>query len=79
MPRHIATLAAYPIKEELGGGYRGVMLVHGSKRVASDRCDTLEQARYWAKAQAHAAYDEIGYTIAPMRCRGEYKANVWVA
>ncbi len=77
--KHIATITAYPIKAELGGGFRGVLFVRATKeRRASDRFDTLEQARYWAKVQAHAAYDEIGYSLAPIRRRGEYLANVWV-
>lgn len=80
MTKHIATLAAYPIKTELGGGFRGVILNHATKvRSQSDRLDTLEAARYWAQMQAHNAYDDVGYSIAPLRRRGEYQANVWVA
>lgn len=77
---HIATIAAYPIKDELGGGFRGVFFVRETKeRRASDRFDTIEQATYWAKVQAHEAYDAEGYSLAPLRKRGEYQANVWVA
>lgn len=80
MTQHIATIAAYPIKAELGGGFRGVMLVHANKeRVASDRCETFEQARYWAQKQADDRFSEIGYSLAALRRRGEYQANVWVA
>lgn len=76
---HIATLTAYPIKAELGGGYRGVFYVRATKdRRASDRFETLEEARHWCKVQAHEAYDERGYNLAPMRVKGEYLANVWV-
>lgn len=77
MAKHIATVAAYPLKT---GGYRGVMLNHETKeRIASDVFDTLEAARLWAKSQAHSAYDAVGYALAPIRRRGEYRANVWVA
>jgi hypothetical protein len=80
MPRHIATLLAYPIKSELGGGFRGVYFIRSTKeRKTSDRFETLEEARHWAKVQAHEAYDEIGYALAPVTRRGEYLANVWVA
>lgn len=80
MTKHIATITAYPIKDELGGGFRGVIINHETKeRRASDRCETLESARYWAQVQAHSAYDAAGYSLAPLRRRGEYQANVWVA
>jgi hypothetical protein len=76
---HIATIAAYPIKETLGGGFRGVLLVCETKaRVASDRFETLTEARYWAQMEAHKAYDARGYSLAPLRRKGEYQANVWV-
>jgi len=77
---HIATIAAYPVKDEMGGGYRGVFFHRVTKeRRASDRFDTIEEASYWAKMQAHEAYDAAGYSLAPLRKRGEYQANVWVA
>lgn len=77
MTKHIATIAAYPTKT---GGFRGVMLNRETKeRVASDEFETLEAARFWAQSQAHAAYDADGYALAPLRRRGEYQANVWVA
>lgn len=77
---HIATLAAYPIKDELGGGFRGVFYIRATKdRRASDRFDTIEQARCWAQTQAHEAYDAVGYSVAPVRKSGEYQANVWAA
>ena len=80
MANHIATITAYPIKEENGGGFRGVFFLRSTKeRRASDRFDTLEAAKYWAQMQAHEAYDEIGYALAPIRRKGEYLANVWVA
>lgn len=76
---HVATIAAYPIKAELGGGFRGVFFNRETKeRKQSDRCDTLEQATYWAKAAAHEAYKADGYSLAPLRRKGEYQANVWV-
>lgn len=78
---HIATIAAYPIKDELGGGFRGVYLHRETKnRIASDVLPTLEAARFWAKTEAwnrHSA--EPGYSVAALRRRGEYQANVWVA
>lgn len=78
MTAHVATIAAYPIKDELGGGFRGVMLVVSPKvRHASDRFETLEQAKFWAKTKAHETYEEAGYSLAPFRRKGEYQANVW--
>lgn len=78
--RHTATIAAYPVKDELGGGFRGVMLIRATKeRKASDCFDTFEEAVHWAKSAAHAVYGTDGYKLAPVRRKGEYQANVWVA
>ena len=77
---HIATINAYPIKDSLGGGYRGVMLIKETReRRASKRFDTLQQATYWAKNEAHNTYSGMGYKLAPVSKSGEYYANVWVA
>lgn len=77
---HIATIAAYPIKESLGGGFRGVYKAIGQERIASPEAfKTLEQARYWAKNEAWTRHSEqAGYALAPLRRRGEYQANIWV-
>lgn len=76
---HIATIAAYPIDDAKGGGFRGVLFIRATKeRFASDRLDTLEKARYWAQNAAFERYDARGYSLAPLRRRGEYQANVWV-
>jgi hypothetical protein len=81
MSIHIATLSAYPIKEELGGGFRGVFFVRATKeRFASEVMPTLEAAKYWTKCKAHEAYAARGYTLAYLRMpRGKYQSNVWVA
>lgn len=77
---HVATIAAYPIKDELGGGFRGVFKRVGEDRIPSDRFDTLEEAKFWAKSQAWEAYsNEPGYAVAALKKRGEYQANIWVA
>jgi hypothetical protein len=81
---HIATLNAYPRKEELGGGFRGVFIVHATEthvrqRRQSEVFPTLEAARHWCKVQAEDTYAEQGYLLAPVRRKGEYCANVWVA
>jgi hypothetical protein len=74
--KHIATIAAYPLKT---GGFRGVILNRETKeRTASDVLPTLDAAKFWAKSQAHNAFEAIGYSLAPLRRRGEYQANVWV-
>ena len=73
---HIATIAAYPIKEELGGGFRGVFKNVGEDRVPSDRFDTLEEAKFWAQNKAWELYN--GCRFAPLNKKGEYQANVWV-
>lgn len=71
--KHIATIAAYPIK---GGGFRGAVVNRETRvRCQSDVLDTLEAAIYWAKKEAFT-YD--GSRLAPLRLKGEYRANVWV-
>lgn len=74
---HIATIAAYPIKEELGGGFRGVYKAVGAERVPSPEAfPTLEAAKFWAQSYAYRLHD--GCRFAPLRRKGEYQANVWV-
>lgn len=76
---HIATIAAFERKAELGGGFRGVYFNLVTKeRVESEVLPTLEAARYFAKAEAHRRHTAENYSLAPYRRRGEYKANVWV-
>lgn len=71
--KHIATVAAYPLKD---GGFRGAIINRETKaRSQSDVCDTLEAAIYWAKKEAFA-YN--GSRLAPLRRKGEYYANVWI-
>lgn len=73
----IAKIAGYEIKT---GGFRGVHLNCITKvRAQSDVLETIEAARFWAKNEAHKAYEEQGYTLASLKVRGEYQANVWVA
>lgn len=73
---HIATIAAYPIKEELGGGFRGVFKKIGEDREPSERFETLERAKFWAQDKAWKLY--TGCRFAPLNKKGEYQANVWV-
>lgn len=80
MGTHAATICAYPIKDELGGGFRGVYFDRATKeRFASDVYFDLEAARHWAKMEAHKRHEAQGYNLAPLNRRGEYQANVWTA
>ena len=74
---HIATIAAYPIKDELGGGFRGVYLNRETReRIQSDQLATLDEAKFWAKNAAWNKHEGCRY--ASLNKRGEYQANVWV-
>lgn len=76
---HIATIAAYPIKESLGGGFRGVYKAIGEDRITSPVLATLEEARFWCQNEAWTRHsNEPGYAVAALRRRGEYQANIWV-
>lgn len=79
MTKHIATIAAYPIKATLGGGFRGAYLLRGadaSTRIASERFETIDEARNWVKAKAWELHP--GCRFAAVRRAGEYLANIWV-
>jgi hypothetical protein len=73
---HVATIAAYPIKDELGGGFRGVYKPVGAERVPSERFETLEAAKFWAKNEAWKLHPSCRY--AALKLRGEYRANIWI-
>lgn len=74
---HVATIAGYPIKDELGGGFRGVYLNRVTRnRIQSDVLSTLSAAKFWAQTEAHR-HHEI-QNIAQLNRRGEYQANIWV-
>ena len=78
MPAHRMTLVAYPIKDELGGGFRGALRDHATTTDhKSEVLGTLDTARYWAKAKAHELMDGEFYRLAPLRRTGEYEANLW--
>lgn len=71
---HIATICAFETKD---GGFRGVYKAVGQERVPSPELfDTLAEATFWAKNEAHKRHAG-NYSLAPMRRRGEYLANVW--
>lgn len=80
----VATIRAYEIKAELGGGFRGVYRsaaspVDGSiEEIKSEVLPTIEAARYFAK---NAGYEKHpGATVAVIgRSSGiQYRANLWV-
>lgn len=78
-PVHSHTIAAYPIKDEHGGGFRGAVLHRASRQVVrSPVMKTLQDATHWAKSHVHKHFEGDGYKLAPVRRKGEYTANVWV-
>lgn len=75
--KHVYTVAGYEIKT---GGFRGVILNQTTReRKTSDVLATLSAAKCWAQKAAFEALPDGGFTFAPIRIRGEYRANVWVA
>lgn len=79
MSIHRATLRAYEIKEELGGGFRGMVTDHKTKTTyKSEVLPTLDAARYWAKAKGDEIADGAFYQLAPLRRRGAYLSNLWM-
>jgi len=57
----------------------GVILNRQTRERRAERFATLEEAKHWAKTQAYDAYNEVGYSLAALRLKGEYQANVWIA
>lgn len=72
---HAYSLAAYPTKDNK---FEGVIRDEQTKkRRFSPRFETLQQATFWVKSEAHQVINGKG-TLAPMKRKGEYHANVWV-
>lgn len=75
--KHAYTIGGYEIK---GGGFRGVILNRTTKeRKASDVLSSLDEARNWAKKAVWEVIPDGAFNLAPLRIRGEYRANVWTA
>jgi hypothetical protein len=71
------TMAGLPIKT---GGFRGVILKRATReQKASEVLSTLEAAKFWAKTAAFDALGGTSFTLAAIRIKGEYQANVWIA
>lgn len=79
-PEHVMTLRAYARKEELGGGYRGAVVLQPTKeRIESPVLSTYEAARHWAQTEAHARMAGRPYRRSHVagRTKESYYANVW--
>lgn len=76
---HILTAAAFERKDELGGGFRAVVLDKRTKeKYQSDVLDTIEAARHWAKTKVLAIL--AGQPYAPgYRYKPYWAMNVFVA
>ena len=72
--RHIATIGAFPNKR---GNFTGALLVLSTRERVAEDFDTLEEARYWAKVQAHERFPEGRLAPIMVRKSKEYRANVW--
>lgn len=75
--RHVLTAEAYERKAELGGGFRGVVLIRAKKaRLESPVLTSLEDARRWAKAKVFEIMGDTawapGYVLKP-----NWRMNVW--
>jgi hypothetical protein len=72
--KHVATIAAYPAKD---GTFSIAFRTEASGDIVRKTgIDSLSSARYEAQKMA---WDTIGECVyAPLKRRGEYRANVWV-
>jgi hypothetical protein len=76
---HAATLSAYPLKE---GGFRGQVKLHAPAHGLyaihqSIVLGTLAEARGWSKKMVDELLPNVGYSLAPLRRKGEYLSNLW--
>ena len=73
------TLRAYPRKEEVGGGFRAVVIMRSNaERFESPVLETYEAARHWSQLEAHNRMGSRPYRRASVAGRrGSYYANIW--
>jgi hypothetical protein len=76
------TLRAYARKDEMGGGFRAVVVDrrNGNARYESDVLPTYESARNWAMSTAHRLMGDTPYRRASVnnkRSGRRYDANIW--
>lgn len=69
---HIATVQAY---ENTMGSFTAAIRNEETREVIIERFPTFDAARNFVRTKAWELYGPI--TFAPLRRKGEYRANVW--
>lgn len=72
MPKHVATINAFPNKF---GGWTGAIRNEATHAVERKRFDTRDEARNWVRQAAYEMFGEVNY--AHIARKGEYLANCW--
>lgn len=79
---HALSIRAFARKQELGGGFRAVVVDHrhGGARHESDVLPTYESARNWGMSTAHRLMGDTPYRRASVNAGTagrRYMANIW--
>lgn len=78
----VATITAYAIKAELGGGFRGKYVgkrFDGSiDKVKSDVLPTMSAARHFAKEVGYKRHPSASVAVIGRSSPNYYCANLWV-
>lgn len=72
MPKHVATITAYPNKH---GDFSVAIRNEASREILRERFPTYDEARNFARTKAWELFGPIRY--ASIRRKGEYLANCW--
>ena len=71
---HIATIAAYPNKF---GSFTGAVLDKATKEVISERFETYDAARNWARSKSWEMFGPFNYAYIRQKGKNQYRANCW--
>ena len=72
--KHVATMNAF---ENKFGTYTGAIRNELTKEVVRERFETFEAAKNFVQRKAHEWFGDGNF--APIRRKGEYFANYWIA
>ncbi len=80
LTEHVLSTEVYERKEDLGGGFRGVVFDRVRKEKHVSEVVSRDEALSWVKHKVHEIMGGAAYKTAALRLkRGStgYKANIW--
>lgn len=73
----VATIRAYEIKAELGGGFRGVYAPVSGEAVKSDVLPSMDAARFFAQNAGFERHPNASRAVIGRSGGSNYRANLW--